>query len=476
MLTTIALFIVVLGILVFVHELGHFLVARLCGVGVEVFSLGFGTRLFGIKRGITDYRVSLFPLGGYVKMIGEEPDDEVDPDSLKSSFSYKPRYLRALIAAAGPVSNLILGFVIFWALFAANQLQVATTEVFSVQKDSPAQAAGLLPGDSIISVNGEEVISWSGMAALVQDSKGNPLNLVVSRDGQKIPLTITPVRNDFHNLAGELTEGWIIGIQGGEPMEIGPIESIPFAAQATWRWVELTGWFAYKIATGVIPAKAIGGPIQIARETGKQARTGGGKAILYLLAVISINLALINLLPIPILDGGHILFLGIEGALRRPIPMRAREISTQAGLFALIFLMVFAFYNDSVRLITSGNVIVLDDEQGSVARHLLKLESEGKHVLPVGSARSILTVLDREKEAGVDAIVVDTEAGGENLPEVLDKLADYYPEVPVILIQDKPASAADKTHPAFTLTKPFDFPDILEKLEAARRLKQTAKK
>ncbi|MEW5734918.1 MAG: RIP metalloprotease RseP [Thermodesulfobacteriota bacterium] len=476
MLTTLVLFIIVLGILVFVHELGHFIVARLCGVGVEVFSLGFGKRLFGIKRGLTDYRVSLFPLGGYVKMIGEEPDDEVLPEAETRSFSHKPRLLRALIAFAGPASNCVLGFVVFWALFASGSLPVSTTEVMAVKDPSPAQTAGLQAGDRVLAVNGKKVRDWGQMANLVQGSDGNPLTLGVLRAGKQVTVTVTPAPDSNLNLAGETTTGWVIGIEGGKLMRVGPADSIFYAAESTWRWVELTGWFAYKMATGVIPAKAIGGPIQIARETGKQAREGGGRALLYLLAVISINLALINLLPVPILDGGHILFLAIEGLIRRPIPMRAKEIATQVGLFALIFLMAFAFYNDSVRLITSGSVIVLDDAQGSVTKHLLRLESEGKHVLPVGSAPTVLTVLNEEKASGIDAVILDESAAGENLPEVLDKLSSQHPNVPVILIQDSASSTPipNKKTAFFTLTKPFTFPDIMEKLEAARHSKASA--
>lgn len=350
--TNIFAFVIVLGVLIFFHELGHFLVARLFGVGVEKFSLGFGPRIFGKKIGITDYRISAIPLGGYVKMVGEEPDADVDPERVPLSFTHKSVWKKILIVAAGPFFNVLLAVLIFYGIFLFSGNIVLKPVIGEVQENSPAMAAGLQSGDVIQRIEGQPVDSWDAMAGLISGSKGEPLQVVVTRDGQLRELTVRPELRKTKNIFGEDVPRYVVGITAAGEVHtqaLGPFESIGQSVVQTYKIVELTVVSVIKIIEGTVSTKTIGGPIMIAELAGQQAKQGVLN-LLFFIALISVNLAILNILPIPVLDGGHLLFFFIELIIGRPVSIRVREVAQQAGMFVLILLMIFVFYNDITRV------------------------------------------------------------------------------------------------------------------------------
>ncbi len=354
--TSIFAFIVVLGILIFFHELGHFIIARLFGVGVEKFSLGFGPRIFGKTIGITDYRVSAIPLGGYVKMIGEEPDAEIAPEDIPLSFTHKHVFKRILIVAAGPVFNLFLAVLIFFCILWYSGIPLLKATVGEVYSDSPAFKAGLEKGDRIVSINGESVEYWDEMAGKIINSNGQPLTFNVARETGSFTVSITPKLVSDKNLLGEEIKRYIIGVAAAEDIyqkELNFIEAAKESVLQTYFYAELTVVSIVKMIQGKLPAeKNLGGPIKIAELAGQQAKKGAGQLFLFI-AALSINLAILNFLPIPVLDGGHLLFFFIEAIIGRPVNMRMREIAQHAGIFLLILLMIFVFYIDISSLFSS---------------------------------------------------------------------------------------------------------------------------
>ncbi|MBW1891413.1 MAG: RIP metalloprotease RseP [Deltaproteobacteria bacterium] len=356
MSTNIFAFVVVLGILIFFHELGHFLVARLLGVGVEKFSLGFGPRLFGKKIGLTDYRISAIPLGGFVKMVGEDPTAEMDPEDIPISFTHKHVFKRILIVAAGPVFNLLLAVMIFYVIFQVSGTYILMPSIGGVQENSPAASAGLQAGDRITAIDGTPISSWEEMAVAITASAGRPIALTIQRPEWDIfTVSITPQAAMSKNLFGEDIERHLIGISSaGEVVNqrLNPIEALSESFRQTYNITKLTIVSIIKLIQGTVSAKTLGGPIMIAELAGQQAREGALNLVFFI-ALLSINLAIINFLPIPVLDGGHILFFLIEAIIRRPVNTRMREIAQQAGIFILIMLMIFVFYNDLSRIFSS---------------------------------------------------------------------------------------------------------------------------
>lgn len=353
MSTNIISLVIVLGILIFVHELGHFIVAKILGVGVEKFSLGFGPRIFGKKIGMTDYRISAIPLGGYVKMVGESPDSELDESLAPLSFSHKSLVARSLIVLAGPVFNLLLSVVIFFAFFQISGLPKMKPEVGSVQEGMPAQEAGVRAGDHVVAVEGQPVAQWEEMAAFIKDSGGRPLRLDLLRDETVISVSVTPKQVSSQNVFGERVDKYVIGItaSGAFTVErLNPIEAVVQGTLQTWQIAELTILSVAKILTGTLSAKTIGGPILIAQLAGEQAKAGITNLIFFI-ALLSVNLGILNLLPIPVLDGGHLLFFLIEAVSRRPLNLKMREVAQQIGIFVLILLMIYVFYNDISRIL-----------------------------------------------------------------------------------------------------------------------------
>ncbi|MCU0538453.1 MAG: RIP metalloprotease RseP [Desulfobacterales bacterium] len=350
-----AAFLIVLGILIFFHEFGHFIVARLFGVGVEKFSLGFGPRLFGRRIGLTDYRLSLIPLGGYVKMVGEEPDEELDPALIPLSFTHKSVLQRMLIVFAGPFFNIILAVVIFFVIgfFAGTMILLPT--IGTVKEGSPAAAAGFQKGDRVTAIDGAPIASWEEMAERINHSGGRELAITVARSGGEILLRAAPERLTTKNLLGEEIQRYVIGVSSaGEVLtrSLGLFEALVQSLRQTYAIGELMVVIVGKMIMGDISFDTVGGPIMIAQMAGDQAKAGIS-SLFQFIAVISVNLAVINLLPIPVLDGGHLLFFLIEAVKGRPVSTKVREIAQQVGMVVLIMLMILVFYNDITRLFFS---------------------------------------------------------------------------------------------------------------------------
>lgn len=347
--TSIFAFIVVLGILIFFHELGHFLIAKVFGVGVEKFSLGFGPRLFGKTIGITDYRISAIPLGGYVKMVGEEPDAEIDPINIPISFNHKHVFKRILIVGAGPMFNLFLAVLIFFALLWYSGIPILRSSIGDVSENSPAFKAGLKKGDRVIAIDNHPIEYWEEMAGQIVNSKGKPLSFIIQRKDHQFSVSIKPKLVTSKDIFGEDIQRYIIGIAAAEDIhqkDLSFIEAGRESVLQTYYYIEITILSIVKMVQGKLSAeKNIGGPIKIAELAGQQAQKGLTQLLLFI-AVLSINLAILNLLPVPVLDGGHLLFFFIEAVIGRPVNMRMREIAQHAGLFLLILLMIFAIYND----------------------------------------------------------------------------------------------------------------------------------
>ncbi|MGD9105412.1 MAG: RIP metalloprotease RseP [Desulfobacterales bacterium] len=347
--------VIVLGVLIFFHELGHFLVARLFGVGVEKFSLGFGPRLIGKKIGITDYIISAVPLGGYVKMVGEQPDAELDPADIPISFTHKNVWKRILIVAAGPFFNFLLAVIIFFGIFQISGMFILKPSVGEVQEGTPAYRAGLKENDLITSINGVDLSTWEEMAEIITSSRGNPLSVSVRRGDSTLVITITPESKTFQNIFNEDVERYVIGISAsgdGFSRNLNVLQSLGESIIQTYHITVLTLKGIIKILQGAISPKTLSGPIMIAQMAGEQAREGATNLIFFI-ALISVNLAILNFLPIPVLDGGHLLFFFIEAATGSPVSIRVREISQQAGIFLLILLMIYVFYNDIARVFFS---------------------------------------------------------------------------------------------------------------------------
>jgi regulator of sigma E protease len=449
--------VVALGVLIFIHELGHFLCAKAVGVGVERFSLGFGPRLWSVRRGETEYCLSLVPLGGYVKMTGEEahgeeaihPPTAAAPLDPRRAFSAKPLWARVLIVFAGPGMNFVLAALIFTVVFAAVGVPVLAPTVGRVLADSAAAQAGLRTRDEVVAVGGRRVRHWGEVEEAIARSGGRDLVLTVVRNGERRDVTVTPRQVAARTPFNEPTQVWSVGARpylppvvgevrpgmpaaeagiqprdrivalNGQPLEtwdelaegisgrvgealtltverggsridvsvtprteverdplgqetrvgrIGiatapsqtylrsdPVSAIVKGTVRTWEVTVLTAVSIWKLLTGTIPASNIGGPLQIGLAAGQQAQQGP-VAYAFFVALISINLAILNLLPVPMLDGGHLLFFAIEAVLGRPLSVRKREIAQQVGLALLMLLMVFALFNDLTRLLPVGQL------------------------------------------------------------------------------------------------------------------------
>ena len=447
-MTTIVSFVVVIGVLILIHELGHFFVARWTGVGVERFSIGFGPVLLRWRGKETEYVLSAIPMGGYVKMMGEESPVEggggpvTDPGK---EFARKPLWARFLIVFAGPGMNFVLAIAIFAVVLVTLGRPVWPAAVGKVAESSPAAAAGLRTGDTIVALNGQPVAYWEDLERAIAASHGRPLELRVRRDGVERTVGVSPrLRTVPDPIFREPRETWDIGAgpqlapqissvspgspaeraglkpgdvvvsvagqpvytpedlveairtrpgqafpvtverdgrlltlsvvpeavkekaSDGQEREVGriqagiatkavrfepysPVLAVGYGAARTWDMTVLTVKGLWKLVSRQIDSSNIGGPIQIATEAGRQAKDGMASLAVFT-AIISVNLAVLNLLPVPMLDGGHLLFFVIEAILGRPLSLRKREVATQVGFVLLMMLMVFALYNDLVRL------------------------------------------------------------------------------------------------------------------------------
>jgi regulator of sigma E protease len=348
---TLISFIVLLGILIFAHELGHFLAARAMGVGVLKFSLGFGPKIFGKKIGETEYVLSWIPLGGFVKLMGESSDEELSPEDEKKSFCKQSVWKRIMIVFAGPCFNFLLAVLIF-IVVQIYGLPNLTSEIGEVQKNSAAFEAGMMNGDKIISIDGQKIVFWDDIREIMTNVKDKQVKIVVARGAQEKLLLITPRLSKSKNIFGEEVPAYLMGITplGKTVIERrNPWDAILSAVYKTWEISKLTVISVVKMLEGVISPKTLGGPIFIAQVAGAQVKEGIIPFILFM-AILSINLGVINLFPIPILDGGHIFFYLIEIVTRREVSVKVREISQQVGFVFLIMLMLFVIFIDIERL------------------------------------------------------------------------------------------------------------------------------
>jgi len=354
-------FLFVLTIVVFFHELGHFLVARWCGVRVLTFSIGFGPELVGFNdRHGTRWKLSAIPLGGYVKFFGDDnaasvPDTEtirqMSEEEKRDSFFFKRVPQRAAIVAAGPIANFLLAIVIFAAVFTFYGKQATPARVDTVQPNSAAQAAGFQPGDLIVAIDGRRIETFTDMQRLVSASAGQALDLEVERGGARLHVKATPALTELKDNFGNVHRIGVLGITGARepPVRVDPLTAVKLGVDETWFVVERTLSYIGGVVVGKESADQLGGPIRIAQVSG-QVATAGFVALIHLAAVLSISIGLLNLFPIPLLDGGHLLFYAIEAIRGRPLSDRAQEVGFRIGLAIVLLLMIFATFNDILHL------------------------------------------------------------------------------------------------------------------------------
>lgn len=348
----------VLAVVIFVHELGHFLVGKWCNVEVRVFSMGFGPTVLARQVGETVYRVALIPLGGYVRMAGYEeeggdPDDA--PKDPARGFTAKPLWQRAAIVVAGPLVNLVFAAVILTACALAYGVATptATATIDDVAIGRPAEEAGLRPGDTVVAVSGEPIETWDEMVAHIAASKGRALEFgVVDPEGVQREVEVTPALVEQVDMYGEAGPPvYQIGVRRGyDFVPVGPLEALAAGVGRTWDDSAMIVGTVLRLFTGRVSAGDLGGPVLVVAEASRQAQSGL-QPLLFFMALISINLGIVNLLPIPVLDGGHLMFMGFEALRGRPLPLRVREYALGFGMMLIGTLMLFVVFHDIVRLV-----------------------------------------------------------------------------------------------------------------------------
>jgi len=350
MTSTVAI-IILLGVLIFVHEVGHFLAAKYFRVGILKFSLGFGRKLIGKKIGETEYVISLIPLGGYVKLLGESEEEHLTEEEKGHSFAAQPVWKRAVIVFTGPFFNFLLAILIFTFAYIWG-VPVLTSEIGMVASGSPAQEAGISVGDVIVKIDGEGVTRWDQVAKKIVESKGKPVKISIRRDGETKDLTVFPKIVKDHNIFGEEVETYKIGVGPAKKLlkeRLNPFSALIKATEQTWFITKMTMISIVKILEGVLSPRSLGGPILIAQMAGEQAKSGL-LAFLLFMAVLSINLGVLNLLPVPVLDGGHLLFYLIEAIRRKDLSPKWKQRAHQIGFVLLVILMIFVMIMDIERL------------------------------------------------------------------------------------------------------------------------------
>jgi regulator of sigma E protease len=361
-------FLFVLSLVVFFHELGHFLIARWCGVRILVFSIGFGPEIVGFNdRYGTRWKISAIPLGGFVKFFGDDnaasvPDASriasMDAGDRAQSFACQPVFKRAAIVVAGPLANFLLAIVIFAGVFMLYGKQTMSARVDSVVPGSAAAEAGFQPGDLVVAINGHTIDDFAHMQRIVSESGGESLEITVQRVGTTLALTAIPVLEEKKDAFGNVRRTGILGIQRSPAAEdlkfrpIAPPQAIWMGVQETWSVIDRTLGYIGGVIAGREAANQLGGPIRIAQMSG-QVASFGFVPLIQLAAVLSVSIGLLNLFPIPLLDGGHLLFYLIEGIRGRPLSERAQEVGFRIGLAIVLMLMIFATFNDIVHLTTS---------------------------------------------------------------------------------------------------------------------------
>ncbi|MBN9586296.1 MAG: RIP metalloprotease RseP [Afipia sp. 62-7] len=361
-------FLFVLTIVVFFHELGHFLVARWAGVKVLTFSLGFGPELFGFNdRHGTRWKVSAIPLGGYVKFFGDESEastpsadamNAMTEDERKVSFHGQKVGPRAAIVAAGPIANFLLAIVIFAALFTFFGKPSQSARVDVVQENSAAAAAGFKQGDVVTAIDGSPIDSFTTMQRLVSAKAGVPLVFTVKRGDQTVTLNGTPELREIKDSFGNAHRIGVLGITRATgpgdtvTQPVNPATALWLGVKETWFVVDRTLSYIGGVFTGRENADQVGGPIRIAQISG-QVATIGLSALIHLAAVLSVSIGLLNLFPVPLLDGGHLLFYAVEAIRGKPLSERSQELGFRVGLALVLMLMLFATYNDILHLAAS---------------------------------------------------------------------------------------------------------------------------
>jgi regulator of sigma E protease len=360
-------FLVVVTLVVLVHELGHFLVARACGVGIKTFSIGFGGEIFGWNdRKGTRWKVSWLPLGGYVQFLGDAsaastPDAEAMEKMTEaekaSAFHLKPLLHRALVVVAGPAANFILAVVVFTCIYAFFGARTISTYVGAVTPNSPALEAGIRPGDKIVAIDGRPVRMFLELQAIVQNNKTRPLVLSVERDGQALNIGLTPRMIDNKDYLGSPIRTIGIGVAPADPTpENSVFVPIPFwkaplaGAAQSWGIADLSLRYLWRMVSRRADPKQLSGPVGMAKFA-KTAASHGAYDFLNLIAFISVSIGLINLFPIPLLDGGHLLYYGCEAVLGRPLKEEVQEAGFKLGLVLVLCLMIFATWNDLSNLV-----------------------------------------------------------------------------------------------------------------------------
>lgn len=358
-------FLFVLTVVVFFHELGHFMVARWCGVKVEAFSVGFGRELFGRtdKKG-TRWKLSLIPLGGYVKFAGDEnaasmPDHErveaMSEEERAVAFPAKAVWQRAAIVAAGPIANFLLSIAIFATIFILFGRIVTAPVVDTVQPDSAAEAGGLKSGDVVLAVDGSEISTFSDLQRIVSGSADIPLILDVDRGGKVVTLTVTPQYRELKDQFGNVQRIGLLGVSRSLQQddlikqEFGPLEAISQGTKETYFIAARTLDYLWGVVSGREAADQLGGPIRVAQVSG-QVATQGFVPLLTLAAILSVSIGLLNLMPIPMLDGGHLVYYAAEAVRGKPLSERTQDIGFRIGIALVLLLMVFATWNDVLHL------------------------------------------------------------------------------------------------------------------------------
>ncbi|TPJ43551.1 RIP metalloprotease RseP [Mesorhizobium sp. B2-5-13] len=361
-LGTLVPFLFVLTVVVFVHEMGHYLVGRWCGIGVRAFSIGFGPELIGFNdRHGTRWKLCAIPLGGYVKFVGDMSATSSKPTSdeletltdqeRKVAFHTQAIWKRAATVVAGPLFNFLLTIVVFSVLFASYGRYVAEPMVAEITADSPAAKAGILPGDRFVSVDGSKVETFGDVQRLVSGRAGDTITFVMLRGGKEVTVTATPHLMEQEDALGNKIKVAVIGVVNnkelGQPRLITytPGGAVAAAVEETGHVIERTGQFLQRFVVGREDKCQLGGPVKIAGMAGKAAKLGF-EWLVQLVALLSVGIGILNLLPIPPLDGGHLLFYGVEAVIRRPVSERMMEMAYRAGLLLVLCFMAFVFWND----------------------------------------------------------------------------------------------------------------------------------
>lgn len=358
-------FLLIISVIVFVHEYGHYIVARLCRVRIEVFSIGFGKELWGWNdRHGTRWKISALPLGGYVKMFGDA-DPASNPDDVKLSamnaaekreaFHYKPLYQKAAIVAAGPLFNFIFAIIVLTGFFVFVGYLKTLPVAGSFMPESAAQQAGVHIGDTFVEIDGRTIRTFGDIQSIIRLHPGIPLEAKIKRGDEVLTLTITPKVHEIKDLLGETVKIGLIGVSSTdvvyEKLPLG--EAFVQSFRSTYQICADTLRAMGQMVTGQRGLEELGGPIRIAQYSGESARQGGA-TIIWFMAMLSINLGLINLFPIPMLDGGHLAFYTLEALRGRPMAVKIQEYSLRFGFALLITLMIFVTVNDIMRLGSAG--------------------------------------------------------------------------------------------------------------------------